>query len=145
MVTSTWKEFLEGFEKVQPLDVAKIVEELYNWFTETFAHGNVKFGGTKHPNARFYFQNMSIPIISIWYPYPKQCYGHLQLNYGWMKKHFAAGVLKKFHEMHGLKVTDDFTRHPSVSVVDAFEGDPEVTENFRKAIVWLSGQTHKTS
>jgi hypothetical protein len=132
------EEFFKDLQENQPESVARVVKELYDWATGEEmkrAGGRVEFGGKKYRSLKFYLQDISASIFSIY-----ATSGSLVLNYGWLLRCVSEETIREFHKMHGLSVPDDFSKFPPIKIIDTFVDKPEVVKRFKESITWLANK-----
>jgi hypothetical protein len=131
----TWQEFLKDLKENQPENVAEVVESLHSW-AEKEEVIVTDFGKS---SVLFYLRGLSPSLFSI------TTKGMLYLNYGWLLKPVGKDILKEFHNRHGIKVSEDFSKFPSKKVSELFVDQPEAIEKFKQAVIWLAGKVQKSS
>lgn len=122
-------------ENVKP-DVVTIVKDLYEYGKDVA--DRICFGtGTETGSFTFHYlkEGKTISVFSIY------TNGKFTLNYGWLSPHIDQEIMKEFHrkiqEIPAFrKIPPDFSKWPSIKVVDAFK-DSEDIEKFKKAVQWL--------
>lgn len=134
----SWEKFRQVIEKDLEPAVVDAIEQLYDW-AENEELIKIVFGRGKIGSMLFYLRSVSPSVFSI------TTNGKLWLNYGWLSRVVDENIMREFHKLHGIKVSDDFSRFPSIKVTDAFVSKPEMVEKFKKAVIWLANKIHSSA
>jgi len=134
----TWEEYVKVLKENQPEDVVEVIEGLHHWATSDEVMkigGRVRFGVGKEPSLLFYLQGLPTSIFSI-----SARSGRLYLDYGGFSRRLDEEIVSEFHRMHGLNIPNDFSRYPPIKIGDAFLGQTDTIEKFKKAVIWLASK-----
>lgn len=130
------EEFFKVLDENVKSDVVSIVKDLYEWGKNVA--DRISFGtGGERGSFTFHYLKES-KTISVFTIYTD---GKFTLNYGWLSTQLDQEIIEEFHRKIKeiptfRKIPADFSKWPSIKVVDAFK-DSENIEKFKQAVHWL--------
>ncbi len=126
-------------ENVKP-EVVEVVKNIYEWSVDV---ADRTWFGTGAKIGSFTFHYLSEgKTVSVFTVYTD---GSFYLNYGWLSTQIDEETMKEFHELiHEIpsfeRIPADFSKWPSIT--NAILNQPEATEKFKKAVIWLEDKIH---
>ena len=134
--TKQWTEerFLRAVKEQLPSSVADVIRSLYEW---SIPHADRVWFGTGTETGSFTFHYLvGGRTASVFTVYTN---GKMSINYGWLSNQIKKDHLQSFHEdivqIECFKqIPPDFTKWPTVTIVDDFWGQPDGFDAFKTTV-----------
>jgi len=135
----TRDKFLKAVTENNPLQLAAVIQQLYNWSEETA--DRIQFGKGETGSFTYYLRDGKGKDLSIFSVYAN---GKLELKYGLINERLGPDIVQEFHsrlqQIATYKVPAEFERKWPVVFIGETLMSPHDIEQFKRTVLWLKKQ-----